>query len=73
MATGEYPDKLEDLIPRWVEPVMITKDVMSGEELKYRQLGKNDYKLYSVGWNETDDGGVVSNQKSRDRHREFSH
>jgi hypothetical protein len=83
MATGEYPDKLEDLIPRWVEPVMITKDVMSGEELKYRQLGKNDYKLYSVGWNETDDGGELSatstggiDYENGDwvwPHREFSH
>ena len=31
----------------------------NGEPLKYHRTGTGQYVLYSVGWNESDDGGVV--------------
>ncbi|HSU56657.1 MAG TPA: hypothetical protein VLT36_21535 [Candidatus Dormibacteraeota bacterium] len=32
-------------------------DIINGEPLKYRRTDKNHYVLYSIGWNEKDDGG----------------
>ena len=31
-----------------------------GRSLKYRRTNDKRFLLYSVGWNETDDGGVSS-------------
>ena len=47
-------------------------DVIGGQPLKYRRTADGQFVLYSIGWNETDDGGVVVNQKSRDRWDESS-
>ena len=34
-------------------------DVINGQPLKYRRNADGSFTLYSVGWNETDDGGTV--------------
>ncbi|MDH7501750.1 MAG: hypothetical protein QHJ82_03415 [Verrucomicrobiota bacterium] len=34
-------------------------DLISGEPLKYRPTDSGGFILYSVGWNQTDDGGVL--------------
>jgi hypothetical protein len=34
-------------------------DLLDGEPLKYRRT-KTGYVLYSVGWNEKDDGGTTA-------------
>ena len=39
-------------------------DVINGQPLKYRRTADGQYLLYSVGWNETDDGGVLGLSKS---------
>ncbi len=44
----------------------IPHDIIGGQPLHYRQTADGQFVLYSVGWNEKDDGGVVVNQKSRD-------
>ena len=31
---------------------------MTGDLLKYHVIGERSYLLYSVGWNEKDDGGT---------------
>ncbi|MDB6038904.1 MAG: hypothetical protein JWM99_2745 [Verrucomicrobiales bacterium] len=36
------------------------RDVITGEPLKYRRLDESRFTLYSVGWNEVDDGGVIA-------------
>ena len=46
-----------------LEPQFIAKlphDVMNGQPLKYRRMADGSFILYSVGWNETDDGGEVA-------------
>lgn len=51
---GECPANLAPLCPRYIHEV--PKDRFGGGDLKY-QPGKDGYLLYSVGMNETDDGG----------------
>ena len=34
--------------------------------MKYRRDANGQFVLYSVGWNETDDGGVVAFKKGPD-------
>ena len=50
-----YPDSLEALVPTYLEPV--PHDIMDGKPLRYVRK-QDDYQLYSVGWNQEDDGGT---------------
>jgi hypothetical protein len=34
-------------------------DIINGQPLHYRRTADGQFVLYSVGWNETDDGGVA--------------
>ena len=65
LANGQFPEKLDALAPRFID--RIPNDVISGQPLKYRRLDEGKFLLYSVGWNETDDGGtvVLTREKSR--------
>jgi len=58
LATGKLTDAIEPLSPRYIEH--IPKDVIDGQPLRYRRLSDGGYVLYSVGWNERDDGGVLA-------------
>ncbi len=51
---GEFPEQLADLVPKYVDPV--PTDLFSGAPLKYRRTDTG-FEFYSVGQNETDDGG----------------
>ncbi len=57
LAVGELPETLAALCPRFLEP--IPHDLIGGQPLKYRREGGAGFVLYSVGWNETDDGGTA--------------
>ena len=57
LAHGEYPQALDTLTPQFIEK--IPHDVINGQPLHYRQTDDGKFILYSVGWNETDDGGIV--------------
>jgi hypothetical protein len=57
LANGNYPDSLAVLAPKFV--ASIPNDVISGDPLKYRRTDDGKFILYSVGWNEKDDGGKV--------------
>jgi hypothetical protein len=70
LAHGEFPEALAALAPQFI--AQVPHDVIGGQPLKYRRTSDGQFVLYSVGWNETDDGGVVINQKSRDRWDESS-
>ena len=54
VADGKFPDTLDALAPRFI--AKLPHDIITGEPLKYRREG-DGYVLYSVGWNEKDDGG----------------
>ena len=53
-ASGEFPERLDQLVPQQLMTVPI--DRFSGSPLKYRRTA-DGFELYSVGKNETDDGG----------------
>jgi hypothetical protein len=55
LAHGEYPETLEALAPQFME--IIPHDIIGGQPLHYRRTDDGKFLLYSVGWNETDDGG----------------
>jgi hypothetical protein len=60
LAHGEYPEALDKLAPQFIEK--IPHDIIGGQPLHYRRTDDGKFLLYSVGWNETDDGGVDSSQ-----------
>ncbi len=57
LAHGNYPETLDALIPQFIEH--LPHDLIGGEPLHYRRTDDGKFLLYSVGWNETDDGGQV--------------
>ena len=56
IANDRYPNQLQALVPQYAEK--LPSDVVNGEPLKYRLSADDGYVLYSVGWNQKDDGGV---------------
>jgi hypothetical protein len=57
LAHGEYPGTLDVLAPQFISRV--PHDIIGGQPLHYRCQAGGKYLLYSVGWNEKDDGGVL--------------
>jgi hypothetical protein len=57
LAHGEFPELLDVLPPQFI--AQVPHDVISGQSLKYRRTLDGQFVLYSVGWNEKDDGGVM--------------
>jgi hypothetical protein len=57
LAHGVYPDKLEALAPGCIDE--LPHDIMNGEAYRYRLNADGTFQLYSVGWNQVDDGGKV--------------
>jgi hypothetical protein len=43
----------------------IPRDLIGGGELRYRRTSGNEYVLYSVGWNQVDDGGYVADSPEK--------
>ena len=68
---GDYPESLDALAPRFIDK--LPHDIIGGQPsqgsgpasqpLHYRRTSDDQFVLYSVGWNETDDGGVVGLNK----------
>jgi hypothetical protein len=56
-AHGNLPETLEILVPDYIKK--LPTDLIGGQPLHYRKKSSADFLLYSVGWNETDDGGVA--------------
>jgi len=56
LANNQFPDNLQSLVPRFA--AQLPNDVITGEPFKYRLADDGRFVLYSVGWNEKDDGGV---------------
>jgi len=55
LAHGEYPETLDALVPQFIEK--LPHDIIGGVPLIYRPTADGKFLLYSVGWNEKDDGG----------------
>jgi hypothetical protein len=61
LAHGQYPETLDALTPQFIG--QLPHDVINGQPLHYRRTDDGQFTLYSVGWNETDDGGQVAPMK----------
>jgi hypothetical protein len=55
LAHNEYPETLAALVPQFL--AQVPRDIIGGQPLHYRRADDGKFLLYSVGWNETDDGG----------------
>jgi hypothetical protein len=63
LAHGEFPENLAVLEPQFI--AQVPHDIIGGGPLKYRREADGTFTLYSIGWNEKDDGGVTVYQKGR--------
>jgi hypothetical protein len=63
LAHGEYPESFDSLVPKFIPK--LPHDVMGGQPLHYRRTDDGLFVLYSVGWNETDNGGEIGLTKSK--------
>jgi hypothetical protein len=61
LGTGQYPDRLEALTPRFCAQLPV--DPVNGEPLKYRRTDDGRFMLWSVGLNLKDDGGTIALDK----------
>lgn len=65
LAGGRYPAALADLAPRFLPADGLT-DPMDGQPLRYTATANgDDYRLYSVGLDHQDSGGVRGDRKAR--------
>jgi hypothetical protein len=64
LAYGNYPETLDALVPQFIGK--LPHDIIGGQPLHYRRTdppspgsgtASGKFLLYSIGWNETDDGG----------------
>ena len=70
LAHNEYPETLDALAPQFI--AQVPHDIINGQPLHYRLKANDQFVLYSVGWNETDDGGQVVLTKNGSVDREKS-
>jgi hypothetical protein len=64
LAHGKYPQTLDSLAPQFI--AKLPHDPIGGQPLHYRTTDDGQFILYSVGWNEKDDGGIVSHDQHGD-------
>jgi hypothetical protein len=62
IAHGEFPETLDALAPQFIK--RIPHDIIGGQPLKYHRTADGKFVLYSVGWNEKDDGGIPGLDKN---------
>lgn len=58
LVNGRLPDTLDALSPRFIAAV--PNDLLDGKPLRYRPGSNGGYVLYSVGWDQIDDGGQIA-------------
>jgi len=61
LAHGAYPESLDALTPQFI--AKRPHDVINGQPLNYCRTPDGQFMLYSIGWNEMDDGGTVGFKK----------
>ena len=57
LANGQYPETLAALMPQFLDK--IPNDLIGGQPLKYHRTDDGRFVLYSIGWDEKDDGGIT--------------
>jgi len=59
LAHGDYPEKLESLMPQYLDDV--PHDVIGGQPPHYRRAADGTFVLYSIGWSGRDHNGAPGN------------
>lgn len=67
LATGRLPGSLEELVPSYVDAVPL--DPFDGQPMRFAKAEKG-IVIYSIDEDLTDDGGVVTRQKTRPHFRD---
>ena len=62
LARGNFPETLEALAPEFIARCPL--DVCNGQPLKYHRTDDRRFVLYSIGWDEKDDGGLIKTDRS---------
>ncbi|HEY3760329.1 MAG TPA: hypothetical protein VGN23_01085 [Verrucomicrobiae bacterium] len=57
LTNGIYPDSLDSLVPKYMD--QLPHDIIDGGSFIYRRTNDGKFLLYSIGWNERDDGGQI--------------
>ncbi len=57
LTKGEYPEKLEGLVPEYLAE--LPREILTGEAMHYKRTEKGRYLLWANGWDGKDDGGKV--------------
>ncbi len=70
LARGEYPESLDELAPQFIPK--LPHDIINGQPLHYHRTSDGQFVLYSVGWNEADDGGTVAFYQGSSEHVDIS-
>jgi hypothetical protein len=70
LAEGRFPESLKPLNPRFL-PTM-PHDIITGAPFIYRRTPDGQFILYSVGWNEKDDGGTIVLPGGKDHKRDLT-
>ena len=72
LAHQQYPTDLSALVPRFL--TRLPADIIDGQSLRYLRPVPDQFTLYSVGWDGTDDGGRIKvQQHSHGRALESGH
>lgn len=69
LVHGEYPEAPQILVPHFIEK--LPRDIINGEPFIYRRTQEGSFLLYSVGWDEKDDGGKIVSTKGQLKHQTF--
>jgi hypothetical protein len=69
LANGNYPAALTALIPQYLDK--IPHDIINGKPMSYTCTDGQNFKLWSVGWNEVDDGGITQYTSDGKEDRQF--
>ena len=68
LAHGNYPATLAALVPQFMET--IPHDIIGGKAMNYSCPDGEHFRLYSIGWNEADDGGITAQSSDGQEDRE---
>ena len=60
---GKIPGDLDELVPEFISKAPC--DPVNGLPFRYVRRGERDYLLYSIGWNEKDEGGMETRKRDQ--------
>ena len=69
LGSSQLPDRLDSLVPQFL--TRVPRDVIDGQLLRYRRTTVDQFVLYSIGWNEHDDGGQIAWKKDEPRKQDL--